>query len=177
MTTSTPSPSSSSSSNPPDVPKTGWMSLINESVHSSDDIDIGDIDAVSRDFIVVKRGYVNVHYYYIPINKVEGWDGHVLWLKITENEVKEKYKRDKIPDPMQYYIKDYPYYTADYPYYATTYYPELAMIPPRYTRPAFKTPSSTAGNMKIPPVIYRCDLCNISFNSQDDLSGHVKANH
>jgi len=35
--------------------KKSWIDLINESVHTSDDIDIGDIDAVSRDFIVVKR--------------------------------------------------------------------------------------------------------------------------
>lgn len=64
---------------PPTVPTKGhWIELINESVHTTDDIDIGDIDAVSRDFIVVKRGYVNIHYYYIPISKVEGWDGHVL---------------------------------------------------------------------------------------------------
>ena len=46
--------------------KPSWIDLINESVHTSDDIDIGDVDAVSRDFIVVKRGFVNVHYYYIP---------------------------------------------------------------------------------------------------------------
>jgi hypothetical protein len=43
------------------------IGLIDESVHTFDDIDIGDIDAVSRDFVVVKRGFVNVHYYYIPI--------------------------------------------------------------------------------------------------------------
>jgi hypothetical protein len=67
--------------------KKTWIGLIDESVHTSDDIDIGDIDAVSRDFVVVKRGFVNVHYYYIPISKVEGWDGHVLWLKITEKEL------------------------------------------------------------------------------------------
>jgi hypothetical protein len=42
-----------------------WISLINESVHTYDDIDIGDIYAVSRNFIVIKRGFVNVHYYYI----------------------------------------------------------------------------------------------------------------
>jgi hypothetical protein len=58
--------------------KKTWIGLIDESVHASDDIDIGDIDAVNVDFIVVKRGFVNVHYYYIPISKVEGWDGHVL---------------------------------------------------------------------------------------------------
>jgi hypothetical protein len=51
-------------------------------VHTSDDVDIGDIDAVSRDFIVVKRGFLKVHYYYIPLSKVDGWDGFVLWLKI-----------------------------------------------------------------------------------------------
>jgi hypothetical protein len=30
-----------------------WIELINESVHTSDDIDIGDIDAVSRDISLV----------------------------------------------------------------------------------------------------------------------------
>jgi hypothetical protein len=32
-----------------------WIRLIDESVHTFDDIDIGDIDAVSRDFVVVKK--------------------------------------------------------------------------------------------------------------------------
>ena len=45
--------------------KQTWTELINESVHTSDDVDIDDIEAVSRDFIVVKRGFVKVHYYYI----------------------------------------------------------------------------------------------------------------
>ncbi len=69
--------------------KPSWIDLINESVHTSDDVDIGDIDAVSWDFIVVKRGFVNIHYYYIPIGKVEGWDGHVLWLNVPEEYVKK----------------------------------------------------------------------------------------
>src|ERR671925_660099 len=92
---------------PSSEPKEGrrsWIDLIDESGHTSDDIEIGDIDAVSRDFIVVKRGYVNVHYYYIPIAKVEGWDGNVLWLKITESQVKGNYERDKIPDPSQFHL-------------------------------------------------------------------------
>jgi hypothetical protein len=47
--------------------------MIDQSVHTTHDVDIGDIDALSREFIVVKRGYLNEHYYYIPITKVEGW--------------------------------------------------------------------------------------------------------
>jgi hypothetical protein len=51
------------------------------------------------------RGLINIHYYYIPINKVEGWDSNVLWIKITENHVKENYERNILPNPKQYYIK------------------------------------------------------------------------
>jgi hypothetical protein len=44
MTNSRRSPSSSSFK---DTAKLSWTNLINESVHISDDIDIGDIDAVT----------------------------------------------------------------------------------------------------------------------------------
>ncbi len=35
--------------------------ITQESVHTSDAIDIGDIEATSKDTVVVKRGIVNVH--------------------------------------------------------------------------------------------------------------------
>lgn len=38
--------------------KQTWLELINESVHTSGDIDIGDIETVSRVFIIVKRGCI-----------------------------------------------------------------------------------------------------------------------
>jgi hypothetical protein len=161
--------------------KKTWVSLIDESVYTCDDVDIGDIDAVSRDFIVVKRGFVNIHYYYISISKVEGWDGNVLWLKITEEEVIRKYQKDDIvvPDPSRYYVKDYPIYT-------TMYYPELRMIPSRYTRPSYKFASTTITDtmnttQPIPDnvsPIYLCDLCNESkFTTEDELSDHVLTQH
>jgi hypothetical protein len=171
ITMANPLPSSSSSSDD-DTAKLSWTNLIDESVHTSDDMDIGDIDAVNRDFVVVKRGFVNLHYYYIPITKVEGWDGHILWLKITENEVKANYERDKIPDPSQYYVKDYPTYDTDY-------YPELVVIqPPRYVQPIFNTPpppySPDTGKA---PKTYECILCNMAFKTEDKLSMHISSQH
>jgi hypothetical protein len=71
--------------------------MINESVHTSDDIDIGDIYAVSKNFVVVMRGLINVYYYYIPIKNVEGWDGNVLWLKKLKNMLRN-YERNILPD-------------------------------------------------------------------------------
>ena len=54
--TSSDKPSPPNSSNE----KNDWINLLNESVHTSDDIDIGDIYAVSRNIVVVLRGIINV---------------------------------------------------------------------------------------------------------------------
>ena len=147
--------------------KRDWISLINESVHSSDDADIGDIYAVSRNFIVVKRGFVNVHYYYIPIKYVEGWDGNVLWLKISEKEVQEKYERETIPDPNQYYIKEYPYYTG-----FTDYNYTLPVISRKYSEP-YQDITTRSSPEKNVPRLYKCVLCNQIFDSQDELDKHI----
>jgi hypothetical protein len=123
-----------------------WIDLINESVHTVDDID-------------------NIHYYYIPIHRVEGWDGHVLWLKITEGEAKSKYEKDIVPDPSRYYLKDYPYYAA-------TNYPELLIIQPRHKRPVFTAPPTS--DM---PAVSKCDLCDTTVQSAEELSKHVVSQH
>lgn len=151
----------------PSVPsKIAWIDLIDESVHTSDDVDIGDIDAVSRDFIVVKRGFLKVRHYYVPISKVEGWDGFVLWLKIEEEEVKKNYQRDTTPDPSRFYVRDFPGYT-------TTVYPEVTMITPKFTRPVYTAKDTTPEEMRT----YLCDLCSNTYRSEDELSSHVASTH
>jgi hypothetical protein len=82
------------------------LDLTQEPVHTNDNKDLGDIDAISKDSIVVKRGFQDVHYYSIPISKVEGWDGHVVWLKIPETEVINNYESNEEPDKSRYYTKD-----------------------------------------------------------------------
>lgn len=104
------------------------MDLLQESVHTSDDIDIGDIEAINKDMIVVKRGIRNVHYYYIPIDKVEGWDENIVWLTITEIEVKKGYERDEEPIPPKYFINGQAYDDINVNY-TKAYFPELTIIP------------------------------------------------
>ena len=82
-----------------------------------------------RDFIVVKRGFVNVHRYYIPISRVQGWDGNVLWLGISEETVEANYERDTSPDPSTYYVK------GEEDKFMGTQWKEFARIEPRYTAP------------------------------------------
>ena len=143
----------------------GWTDIINESVHTSDDQDIGDIEAVNRDFIVVKRGFVNVHRYYIPISRVQGWDGNVLWLSISEEAVKANYERDTSPDPSTYFVK------GEEDKFMDTQWKEFARIEPRYTAPTY---TAVARGAEEPPI-YRCVLCDTTFRTDEEFSRHAAA--
>jgi hypothetical protein len=108
------------------------------------------------------RGLINVHYYYIPVKKVEGWDGDVLWLKVTENEVKENYERKKVLDPNQYYVKDYPYYNR--------YFRSLSLIPSK-KRFTYYYDNLSKRNAK---MSFKCNLCNKVFLSENELDEHIE---
>jgi hypothetical protein len=70
--------------------------------------EIGDVEAVSRDTIVIKKGKRGGKYYYIPVDKMEGWDGHAVYLTITDDEAKQYEKKSK-PDKSQYFTKNQGY--------------------------------------------------------------------
>jgi hypothetical protein len=139
-------------------PKT-WFSIINESVHTIDDVDIGDIEALSKNFVVVKRGFINVHYYYIPVNRVEGWDGSVLWLKSTESQVMKNYERNVEPDPFIYYVKEHKEFFMPY---------SLPVIPPKGLKHR-----TTERPEDVVTHLYKCPLCDKVFDYEDDLTKHV----
>ncbi|MDN5868908.1 MAG: hypothetical protein L0H55_16095 [Candidatus Nitrosocosmicus sp.] len=148
------------------------IDLVNESVHTQDDVDIGDMEAVNNNFVVVKRGFVNVHYYYIPINQVEGWDSNVLWLKVSESDVIKKYERALEPDPFKYYVKNYPYYAPGY-YSTLTYNPIMPIIPSRYVIPSRYTPTVRE---EISNII-QCDLCQEHLSTEEELNKHISKQH
>jgi hypothetical protein len=150
-----------------------WTDLIGESVHTTDDQDIGDIEAVSRNFIVIKKGLVNIHRYYIPLHRVEGWDGKVVWLKIAEEAVKTHYERGVTPDPYNYHYSSAP--TVDPSNVMSRFQINMPKIPPRALdeRP-FVVSEETSEHKE---RFFLCNLCNASFRSEDELSRHVESNH
>jgi hypothetical protein len=156
----------------PDEPSS-WTDLINESVHTSDDQDIGDIEAVSRNFIVVKRGLVNVHRYYIPLHRVEGWDGKVVWLKIPEDAVRTNYERDARPDPYNYHYSSAP--TVDPSNVVRRFQINMPKIPPRaHEQKPFLVSRESSGEEE---RVFLCNLCNATFKTDDELSNHIESTH
>ncbi len=156
----------------PDEPSS-WTDLINESVHTSDDQDIGDIEAVSRNFIVVKKGLVNVHRYYIPLHRVEGWDGRVVWLKIPEDAVKANYEREAAPDPYNYHYSSAP--TVDPSNVVRRFQINMPKIPPRaHEEKPFLVSRESSGEEE---RVFLCNLCNATFKTDDELSSHIESTH
>jgi hypothetical protein len=82
------------------------MDLTKESVYvrKRKGKEIGEIEAVNSNTIVVKKGKRGGKYYYIPVDKVEGWDGHVVFLTITEDEAKQFESKVK-PNESEYFTK------------------------------------------------------------------------
>jgi hypothetical protein len=90
-----------------------WAELIGEPVRTrrDDDQDVGNIEAVSKETLVIRRGLLSGlhhHYYYIPITNVEGWDGNIVWLKVSREELEREYAKHSAPDPAKYYVKSQP---------------------------------------------------------------------
>jgi hypothetical protein len=81
-------------------PRQNWVDLVGETVRTSDKQDLGDIESVGNEVIVVKRillSFVHLHYYYIPFVEVQGWDGKVVLLKISRDQVEQQYSSHDPP--------------------------------------------------------------------------------
>ncbi len=152
-----------------------WTDLIGKSVHTSDDQDVGDIEAVSRNFVVVKKGIVNVHRYYIPLHRVEGWDGKVVWLKISEDVVKSNYERSVEPDPYNYHYSSAP--TVEASNVVRRFQINMPKIPPRAEEERPFLISSESPGEEVVEHSFACNLCETVFHSEDELSSHVESKH
>ena len=100
----------SSRPNPEDQSTKSVMDLTKQSVYvrKRKGKEIGEIEAVNSNTIVVKKGKRGSKYYYIPVDKVEGWDGHVVCLTITEDEA-EQFENKVKPNKSEYFTKDQGY--------------------------------------------------------------------
>ncbi|HET7391097.1 MAG TPA: hypothetical protein VFJ51_09760 [Nitrososphaeraceae archaeon] len=79
-----------------DIP---WEEVIHKRVRTTDDIDIGDIETVGNEFIVVREGDVKIHHYYIPKSYITNYDGSSLTIDAPSGLVSGKFERETEPTP------------------------------------------------------------------------------
>jgi hypothetical protein len=74
-----------------------WEEIIHKHVRTTDNVDIGDVDRVGDQFIVVREGVANVHLYYIPNKYIIKYDGSTLWLNLSSMIASSKFERKNEP--------------------------------------------------------------------------------
>jgi hypothetical protein len=74
-----------------------WEEVIHKHVMTSDNIDMGDVDKVGNEFIVVREGVVKVHMYYIPKQYISNYDGSSLYLTVPSGLAGAKFERESEP--------------------------------------------------------------------------------
>ena len=80
-----------------EILKIPWEEVIHKHVRTLDNVDIGDVDRIGNEFIVVREGVANVHLYYIPKQYISNYDGSSIWIDVPSGLVSAKFERENEP--------------------------------------------------------------------------------
>ncbi len=75
-----------------------WNDVIKKEARGSNDEDLGEVQEVTEEYVLVQKGMVNKKKFYIPRDQAEIYDGDVLRFRLTEDEIASKYAGDSPPD-------------------------------------------------------------------------------
>lgn len=70
-----------------------WDKVIGKDVKSIDEKDIGKIKDISQDHIQIEKGLVDKEHYSIPKSFAERYENDHVFLSLTEDEIKDKFKK------------------------------------------------------------------------------------
>ena len=74
-----------------------WNEVIKKEARGSGDEDLGEVQEVGPNYVLVKKGLINKEKFYIPKDQVESYDDDTLHFRISEEEVKSKYMGEYPP--------------------------------------------------------------------------------
>lgn len=66
-----------------------WNNVIKKEARGIDDEDLGEVQEVQGNYVLVKKGIINKEQFYIPKDQAESYDGDVLRFKITQEDLNQ----------------------------------------------------------------------------------------
>jgi hypothetical protein len=81
---------------------TNWTEVVKKKAKGEDGFDLGEVQGVGPDYVVTQRGSISKHTFYIPKYLVRGFDGEILWFKVTEAQAGTEFKREGAPQEHEY---------------------------------------------------------------------------
>jgi len=76
-----------------------WNDTIKKEAKGVNGEDLGEVQQITDEYILVQRGLTNKEKYYIPQDQAKSFDGSVLKFTISEDEMKSRYMSDIPPPP------------------------------------------------------------------------------
>jgi hypothetical protein len=74
-----------------------WDQLIHKHARTTDNVEIGYVERIGNEFIVIREGVSDVHIYYIPKTYIRDYDGSQLWIDAPSGLVRSKFERETEP--------------------------------------------------------------------------------
>jgi uncharacterized protein (TIGR02271 family) len=74
--------------------KIDWKDIIRKEARGINNEDLGEVQEVTQDYVLVEKGVINKERFYIPRDLAVGYNGTILIFNISAEEAKSKYLRD-----------------------------------------------------------------------------------
>ena len=74
-----------------------WDQLIHKHVRTTDSVEIGYVERIGNEFIVIREGVSDVHIYFVPKMYIRDYDGSQLWINAPSSFVRSKFERKTEP--------------------------------------------------------------------------------
>ena len=65
-----------------------WNDVIKKEARGMDDLDLGEVQEVVEDKVVVQKGIIDHNIFHLPKSLIKSYDGQVLRFNISEGELK-----------------------------------------------------------------------------------------
>jgi hypothetical protein len=69
--------------------KINWNNVIKKEARGNNYEDLGKVQEVKDNYVIVQRGTINKEKFYIPTDEAESYDGDVLKFKFSEQELSQ----------------------------------------------------------------------------------------
>jgi uncharacterized protein (TIGR02271 family) len=74
-----------------------WNDVTKKEARGSDDEDLGEVQEVGPNYVLVQKGMINKEKFYIPKDMADSYDGNVLHFRISKEDAESRYMTDSPP--------------------------------------------------------------------------------
>jgi hypothetical protein len=81
-----------------------WNDVIKKEARGIDDLDLGEVQEVIEDKVVVQKGIVDHNIFHLPKSLIKSYDGQVLRFNISEGELENYEVESPTPSVREQYL-------------------------------------------------------------------------